>query len=93
MRDLQVLELSRMWRAFLSLSFASPFQIFYNSSNPRVFSAEKIQSHVTRRTFMILHKALLISILNRANFESNIVLTGLTLQQRKDLGLFSVKEK
>lgn len=41
---------------------------------------------------MILCKAFLISILNRANFEFKIALTGLTLHQRKDLGLFSVKE-
>lgn len=31
-------------------------------------------------------------ILNRINFKSKIALTGLTLHQRKDLGLFSVEE-
>lgn len=70
----------------LSLSFASPFQIFYNSDNSRFESASR------DKRFMILCKAFLISILNRANFESKIALTGLTLDQRKNLGLFSVEE-
>jgi len=72
-------------------SFASPFQIFYNSDNSH-FLDQKFDSVSQDEGFIILCRAFLMSVLNTANFEFKIVFTGLILHQKKDLGLFSIEE-